>query len=81
MMPQVNPPQPYPSAYPPVTPSYPSSNYHYNQDDNPGDPGIEEIIPNKKDAGAGSFAHYIVKFVSNEIFNYNNWLEIVAYNQ
>lgn len=51
---------PTPNAYP-TYPSYPSS---HNQQDDSSDPGIEDVIPTKKDAGQGSFAHYIVRWVS-----------------
>lgn len=54
-------PAPYPSTYP-SNPSYPSQNY--NQDNDPSEPGVDEFVSEKKDAGVGSFAHYIVKFVS-----------------
>lgn len=55
------PPQFSPHSYPPThPPSYPCSNY----DETPDDPGVEEVIGDKKDAGPGSFAHYIVRFVS-----------------
>lgn len=65
--PQAAPPAslPYPSqaaphAWVPSYPNYPCSNY----DETPDEPGVQEVIDNKKDAGPGSFAHYIVRFVS-----------------
>lgn len=55
---------PYPMQQPVSYPSYPSQNY--NQDNEPSEPGIEEEANRKKDAGPGSFAHYIIRWVSKK---------------
>lgn len=53
-----------PNAPAPVSiPQPPSSNYYNAAQDSSGEPGVEEYFQSKT-AGAESFAHYIVHWVS-----------------
>jgi hypothetical protein len=55
-----------PSQHPAPTPSYDYSSRN-NQDC--GEPGVHEEVVQAKEAGAMSFAHYIVRWVSRKIFS------------